>query len=68
MASGRGASMSYRLVENESASKRRSRSYKNAWSRVEKRRSTEALTEVRNIIIGAWFSGDRLKSLGVIRS
>lgn len=55
MASGRGASMSYRLVEDESASKRRSRSYKNAWSRVEKRRSTEALTEVRNIYVDVLF-------------
>lgn len=45
VASGRGASMSYTLVEDESSSKRRSRSYMNSWSRVEKRRSTEALTE-----------------------
>lgn len=63
VASGRGASMSYTLVEDESSSKRRSRSYMNSWSRVEKRRSTEALTEVRNLCMygGVFIAGDRLK-------
>lgn len=55
--------MPYGLVEDEPASKRRSRSYKNVWSRVEKRRSTEALTEVRNIYGDAFIADDRPKTL-----